>query len=120
MAKKISALRCPTIRKAVPKIPVIGVFSAGDPRIDRASRIRCRNIVKMAADTISGSVVLPDKTPIGVVYSDILVDARYKLTSLLNSFERPVSIYSSAPPTPGHIRSQLQFLCFSNSPWILP
>ena len=26
--------------------PVVGVFSAGDPRVDQASRERCRNIVK--------------------------------------------------------------------------
>ena len=48
--------------KGEPKIPVIGVFATSDPRIDEASRKRCQNIVKMTADTISGKVVLPDKT----------------------------------------------------------
>ena len=69
MAKAIEAKHLPNIRKATPKVPVIGVFATSDPRIDKDSRIRCQNIVKMAADTISGAVVLPDKTPVPVVYS---------------------------------------------------
>ena len=63
---KKEALFLPNIIKSSPKIPVIGVFADSDPRVDRASRTRCRNIVKMAADCISGSVVLPDKTPVPV------------------------------------------------------
>jgi L-fucose isomerase len=74
MAVKNKAVKLPDISKASPKIPVIGVFAASDPRIDSDSRIRCRNIVKMAADTISGAVVMPDKTPVPVVYSTVLVD----------------------------------------------
>ena len=67
MAKKIAAVRLPNIRKAVPKVPVIGVFATSDPRVDQASRTRCQNIAKMAADIISGSVVMPDKTAVPVV-----------------------------------------------------
>ena len=52
----------PNIRKAMPKVPVIGVFATSDPRIDQVSRIRCKNIAKMAADCISGEVILLDKT----------------------------------------------------------
>ena len=74
MAKKVEAKRLPNIRNATPKVPVIGVFATSDPRIDQASRTRCQNIVKMAANTISGAVVLPDKTPVPVVYSTVLVD----------------------------------------------
>ena len=69
MAKKIEAAHLPNIRKATPKVPVIGVFATSDPRIDKDSRIRCQNIVKMTADTIGGTVVMPDKTPVPVVYS---------------------------------------------------
>jgi L-fucose isomerase len=74
MAQKVEAKHLPNISKATPKNPVIGVFATSDPRIDQASRTRCQNIAKMAADTISGSVVLPDKTPVPVVYSTVLVD----------------------------------------------
>ena len=100
MAKKISAARCPVIRKAAPKIPVIGVFSAGDPRIDQASRTRSQNIVKMAAETISGSVVLPDKTAIPVVYSDILVDGEVQADIVAQQFRKAgVNILVCVPDT---------------------
>jgi L-fucose isomerase len=74
MAKRGEATRLPAIRKATPKVPVIGVFATSDPRIDADSRTRCQNIAQMAAETISGAVVLPDKTPVPVVYSTVLVD----------------------------------------------
>ena len=88
MAKKIEAVRLPNVRKATPKIPVIGVFAASDPRIDQASRIRCENIVQMAADTISGSVVLPDKTPVAVVYSTVLIDGEAQADSVAQQFRK--------------------------------
>ena len=50
--------------------PVVGVFSAGDPRVDQESRERCRNIVKMVADIIAENVTTAE-----VVYSPILVDS---------------------------------------------
>ena len=37
MAKKVWAVRLPNVRKAEPKVPVIGVFAACDPRIDEVS-----------------------------------------------------------------------------------
>jgi L-fucose isomerase len=74
MARRGEATRLPAIRKATPKVPVIGVFATSDPRIDEESRTRCQNIAQMAAETISGAVVLPDKTPVPVVYSTVLVD----------------------------------------------
>ena len=74
MAKRGEATRLPAIRKATPKMPVIGVFATSDPRIDEESRTRCQNIAQMAAETISGAVVMPDKTPVPVVYSTVLVD----------------------------------------------
>ncbi len=64
MAEKIEPACLPSIKKATPKAPVIGVFATSDPRIDKDSRIRCQNIVKMAAEVISGKVVMPDKTPV--------------------------------------------------------
>ena len=35
--------------------PAIGVFLAGDPRIDAESRQRCVNICKMVADTLAAA-----------------------------------------------------------------
>jgi len=100
MAKKTEAKRLPNIRKATPKVPVIGVFATSDPRIDRASRIRCQNIAKMAADVISGSVVLPDKTPVPVVYSTVLVDGEAQADIVAQQFRKAgVDILVCVPDT---------------------
>ncbi len=100
MAKKIEATLLPNIRKATPKTPVIGVFATGDPRIDEDSRSRCQNIVKMTADTISGSVVLPDKTPVPVVYSTTLVDGEPQADIVAEQFRRAgVDILVCVPDT---------------------
>jgi len=100
MAKKISAISLPAIKRATPKIPVIGVFAAGDPRIDTASRTRCQNIIKMAADVISGQVVLPDKTPVPVVYSTMLVDGEMQADIVAQQFrEAGVNILVCVPDT---------------------
>lgn len=100
MARKIEAVCLPNIRKASPKIPVIGVFATSDPRIDKESRTRCRNIAKMAADTISGAVVLPDKTPVPVVYSTILVDGEPQADIVAQQFRKAgVDILVCVPDT---------------------
>ncbi len=100
MVKKIEAVRLPAIKKATPRVPVIGVFATSDPRIDRESRNRCQNIAKMAADTISGSVVLPDKTPIPVVYSTILVDGEAQADIVAQQFRKAgVDILLCVPDT---------------------
>ena len=100
MAKKAQAMRLPNIRKASPKVPVIGVFATSDPRIDRESRIRCQNIVKMAANVISGAVVMPDKTPVGVVYSEVLVDGEAQADIVAQQFRKAgVDILVLVPDT---------------------
>ncbi len=88
MAKKVEATRLPAIRKATPKVPVIGVFAVGDPRIDEDSRTRCRNVAQMVADTISGEVLLPDKTPVPVVYSTVLVDGEPQADIVAQQFRK--------------------------------
>ncbi|TFG48232.1 MAG: hypothetical protein E4H40_05015, partial [Candidatus Brocadiia bacterium] len=100
MAKNVAATCLPNIKKATPKIPVIGIFAAGDPRIDAKSRERTQNIVKMAADTICGKVVMPDKTPIPVVYSDILVDTEPQADIVAQQFRNAgVDILICVPDT---------------------
>ncbi len=86
--------------KGEPKVPVIGVFATGDPRIDEASRKRCQNIVKMAADTISGAVLLPDKTAVPVVYSQVLVDGEKQADIVAEQFRQAgVDILVCVPDT---------------------
>jgi L-fucose isomerase len=100
MAQKIEAKHLPNISKATPKVPVIGVFATSDPRIDQASRTRCQNIAKMTADTISGSVVLPDKTPVPVVYSTVLVDGEAQADIVAQQFRKAeVDILVCVPDT---------------------
>jgi L-fucose isomerase len=100
MAKKVEAAHLPGIAKATPKTPVIGVFATSDPRIDQQSRTRCQNIAKMAADTISGAVVLPDKTPVPVVYSTVLVDAETQADIVAQQFRKAgVDILVCVPDT---------------------
>ncbi len=48
---------------------VVGVFATGDPRIDKDSRTRSQNIIKMVAGRIAAGVPEVD-----VVYSETLVD----------------------------------------------
>jgi L-fucose isomerase len=100
MATKVKAVCLPNIKKSTPKVPVIGVFAAGDPRIDTTSRTRSQNIVKMAADIISGSVLLPDKTPVPVVYSKILVDGEAQADIVAQQFRKAgVGILICVPDT---------------------
>ena len=100
MSQKVEAKHLSNISKATPKVPVIGVFATSDPRIDQASRIRCQNIARMAADTISGSVVLPDKTPVPVVYSTVLVDGEAQADIVAQQFRQAqVDILVCVPDT---------------------
>ena len=100
MAKKAQAVCLPSVRKAAPKVPVIGVFATSDPRIDEASHKRCQNIVKMAADCISGAVVMPDKTAVPVVYSAVLVDGEAQADIVAQQFRKAgVDILICVPDT---------------------
>jgi L-fucose isomerase len=76
------------------------VFATSDPRIDEDSRKRCQNIARLAADTISGAVVLPDKTPVPVVFSDVLVDGEAQADIVAQQFRKAdVDILVCVPDT---------------------
>lgn len=80
--------------------PVIGVFCAGDPRIDEASRTRCRNIVKMAADILAERVKLPNGSPAKVVYATTLVDGEKQADIVAKQFQDSgVNILVCTPDT---------------------
>jgi len=100
MAKKKEATCLPVTRKATAKVPVIGVFAPCDPRIDKPSRVRCQNIVRMVANTINGMVVLPDKTAVPVVYSNVLVDGEAQADIVARQFDKAgVNILVCVPDT---------------------
>ncbi|MDH7480874.1 MAG: hypothetical protein QHH26_02710 [Armatimonadota bacterium] len=75
------------VRKLEKNTPVIGVFCAGDPRIDAESRQRCRNIVKMTADILADRVKLPNGSPAKVVYAPILVDGEAQADIVAKQFQ---------------------------------
>ncbi len=90
----------PKIRNPQPRTPVIGVYAPCDPRIDQPSRQRAQNIVKMVSDTISGRVVMPDKTPVEVVYTDVLIDGEGQADLVAQQFRAAgVDIIVCAPDT---------------------
>ena len=100
MPRKLKAQSLGTSQDATPQGPVIGVFSPCDPRIDDASRQRAQNIIAMVADTVSGKVVLPDQTPVPVVYSPVLIDSERQADIVAKQFrEAGVNILVCAPDT---------------------
>lgn len=100
MAKTTKASCLAPIQKASPRIPVIGVFAPCDPRIDSNSRRRAQNIIAMAAETISGQVWLPDRQPVPVVYSDVLVDSEAQADVVAQQFRQAgVNILVCVPDT---------------------
>ncbi len=77
------------------KGPVVGVFSAGDPRVDSESRERCRNIVRMVADRIAAAVPAVD-----VVWTPILVDGEAQADAVARQFkDAGVGVLVCAPDT---------------------
>ena len=82
------------------ELPVIGIFATCDPRIDKDSRTRAKNIVKMAANQVAGHVVSPGKKEIPVVYSEILVDGERQADQVSVQFKKAgVSIIICVPDT---------------------
>ncbi|MFH1904665.1 MAG: hypothetical protein ABIK53_03965 [bacterium] len=96
----VKAKELTPVSKANPKTPTIGVFATSDPRIDTASRTRCQNIIDMVANTISGKVYLPDKTPVEVVYSAVLIDGEREADVVAQQFRKAgVDILVCVPDT---------------------
>ncbi len=80
--------------------PAIGVFVAGDPRIDAASRQRCRNICQMVADVLAERVKLPDGSPAKVVWAPTLVDGEPQADLVAKQFQDAgVKVLVCAPDT---------------------
>lgn len=95
-----TAKRLGSDQKASARVPVVGVFATGDPRVDAASRERGVNIIEMTANVIAESVKLPDGTPVPVVYSPVLVDGEAQADIVARQFrEEGVDILVCAPDT---------------------
>ncbi|MHB8055854.1 MAG: hypothetical protein ACYDH3_11470, partial [Candidatus Aminicenantales bacterium] len=93
--------KCPIPNSSGPADgPVIGLFAPCDPRIDKMSRQRAADIVRLAAEALAGKVRKPDGTPVPIVYSDILVDGERCADSVARQFkERGVNVLVGLPDT---------------------
>jgi len=72
---------------SAPQTVTFGVCATSDPRIDEASRVRCRNIVALVAEEIARSVTTPCGTPVNVVYSDVLIDGEKQADIVARQFK---------------------------------
>ncbi|HDZ20918.1 hypothetical protein LCGC14_0315660 [marine sediment metagenome] len=89
-----------TRAKAKSKTFTFGVCATCDPRVDKESRQRARNIVAMVAGAIAGKVVMPCGTPVDVVYSDVLIDGEKQADVVAAQFRRSgVDAVVAAPDT---------------------
>lgn len=80
--------------------PAIGVFVAGDPRIDTDSRQRCRNICEMVAGVLADRVKLPDGSAARVVWAPTLVDGEPQADLVAKQFQDAgVKVLVCAPDT---------------------
>ena len=70
-----------------PGTPTVGVFAVCDPRLDAASRGRAANLVEMAADVVAAQVMLPDGSPVRVVYTPVLVDGEPQADAVARQFQ---------------------------------
>ena len=79
--------RLPSSRKAKARVVTFGVCATSDPRIDTEARHRCVNIVEMVAETIAEKVKMPDGTPVGVVWSPVLIDGEQQADIVAQQFK---------------------------------
>ncbi|HBE03876.1 MAG: hypothetical protein A2096_14695 [Spirochaetes bacterium GWF1_41_5] len=80
--------------------PVIGVFATADPRVDKDSRIRAANIVKMTADLLAGKIKFPDGSDVKIVYSELLLDGEKQADIIAENFRQSgVNILVCVPDT---------------------
>lgn len=80
--------------------PTIGVFATCDPRIDRESRLRAGNIVRMTADIVAAGVKMPHGSAVEVAWSPTLVDGEKQADIVARQFKAAgVDILVCVPDT---------------------
>jgi len=96
----MNAKRLAGDQPAVASLPTIGVFATGDPRVDKPTRARGVNIVKMAADILADRMKLPGGKAVRVVYSPILVDGEKQADMVARQFQAEgVNVLVCVPDT---------------------
>jgi len=83
-----------------PKSPVVGVFAPCDPRIDKQSRTRARNIARMTAAILAKDMKLADGSAVKVVCSDTLIDSEKRADEVAGQFNgQQVNVLVGVPDT---------------------
>jgi L-fucose isomerase len=96
----LKAMQLEEVKTSEKSTPAIGVFVAGDPRIDEDSRQRCRNIAEMVANTLAERVKQVDGSPARVVFSTVLVDGEPQADIVARQFaDAGVKALVCAPDT---------------------
>lgn len=92
--------KLPLTRKSTPRAMTFGVFATCDPRIDKPSRQRATNIVRMTAEVIAAGVRMPDGSPVDVVWTPVLVDGEPQADLVARQFkDEGVDALVCAPDT---------------------
>jgi L-fucose isomerase len=81
------ATKLPALEKTAARPVTFGICATSDPRIDDASRARCRNIVQMVADVVAQNVKMPDGKPVRVVWTDVLIDGEPQTDVVARQFK---------------------------------
>jgi L-fucose isomerase len=94
------ATKLPASRKSTIPILTFGVCAACDPRIDTPARDRTVSIVETLANAIARHVKMPDGTPVGVVWTPVLIDGEEQADIVARQFkEAGVGAIVCAPDT---------------------
>jgi L-fucose isomerase len=90
----------PETKRPPARTVTFGVCATSDPRIDRQSRERCVNIVRMVADAVARDVRMPDGSDVQVVYSPVLIDGERQADIVARQFiDAGVQAVICAPDT---------------------
>ncbi|MCX5642319.1 MAG: hypothetical protein NTY10_03695 [Candidatus Omnitrophica bacterium] len=90
----------PLTTKTEKNVPAIGVFATCDPRVDKPSRNRAANIVRLTAEIIAKSIKTPDGGLVPVVWTPVLIDGEKQADIVARQFkDEGVQVLVCVPDT---------------------
>jgi L-fucose isomerase len=73
--------------KATSNVVTFGVCATCDPRVDKESRERARNIAGITAEVVAKGVKMPDGSPVEVVWTPVLIDGEKQADVVAKQFK---------------------------------
>jgi len=96
----MGAKSLPLTTRTEKNVPAIGVFATCDPRVDKPSRDRAENIVRMIAEIIAKSVKTSDGGLVPVVWTPVLIDGEKQADIVARQFkDEGVQVLVCVPDT---------------------